>query len=194
MKRILHVFAIFSFILFSSCLEGFKKEPEKLSLTSDFQEIKVLDQYSLSVPKYMKSTTILHDDASLQYMHALKETYVVVIDEDKSEMIEALKIVSSYDEEESVIDNYAKFQSESIMQGLKVSDRSEIKKVVVNGTSARVFELSGQLEDVPYEIKYILGFTEGEEDVYMIMSWTLDSRSERYSGTLRQIIKSFKEI
>ncbi|NER16240.1 hypothetical protein [Spongiivirga citrea] len=186
--------SIILLLLTNSCLDGFKTSPEKLSPAKDFQEVNIQDKYIISVPNYMKSTTILNDEASMQYMNALKETYMVVIDEDKAQMIEALKMVDEYKEDQSVLDNYARFQTTSIMEGLNVGSQSEIKSVTVDGKSARVFEADGRLDGVPYDIQYILGFTEGEEDVYMIMTWTLKSRAERYSGTLRQIIKSFKEI
>jgi len=196
MKLLKLLFASSILLIFtSSCLEGFKSEPEKLSIASDFQEVKVLDKYSLSVPNYMKSTTILNDEATLQYMNGLKETYVVVLDEDKAQIIEALKVLDSYTEGDSLIDNYARYQSTAITEGLEGgSPPSEIKSVVINGKPARVFETNGRLDGVPYDILYILGFTEGEDDVYMIMTWTMKSKAKRYSGTLRQIIKSFKEI
>ncbi len=181
-------------LLTNSCLDALKTSPEKLSRTKDFQEVNVQEKYMISVPNYMNSTDILNDEASIQYMNALKETYMVVIDEDKDQMIEALKVVDDYREDQSVLDNYARFQTTSIMEGLNVGSKSDIKSVIVDGKSARVFEADGHLDGVPYDIKYILGFTEGKEDVYMIMTWTLKSREKRYSGTLRQIIKSFKEI
>ena len=53
--------------------------------------VNIQGKYSLSVPSFLTKVNNLNEDASLQYQHAWKELYVIVIDEAKSEIGTALK-------------------------------------------------------------------------------------------------------
>ena len=55
------------------------------------QNITIGDKYSISIPSFLTKVNNLNDDASLQYQHAWKEFYVIVIDETIEEMQKALE-------------------------------------------------------------------------------------------------------
>jgi hypothetical protein len=69
MKNLSYSF-IFLFLTLWSC----QKE-------ADFQEIKIRNQYALSLPKSLSKVDYLHEDASLQYQNLFTEFYTIVIDE-----------------------------------------------------------------------------------------------------------------
>lgn len=55
------------------------------------QTITVKNRYSVLVPIYMKKLSNLNKNAALQYGDAMKELYLMIIDEPKSEMHKALE-------------------------------------------------------------------------------------------------------
>jgi hypothetical protein len=153
--------------------------------------INVNEEYSLAIPTYMKEMKSLHDEASLEYANVYKETYIVVIDEGKKEFVALFKELDIYDEKLSPLDNYADFQVKSLIESIeKTSDNSvDIK---IKSISSKYHELHGKIDGV--KIGYLLGFVESDNKMFMIMTWTLDSRYNKYENTFKTIQKSFKLI
>ncbi|MDG1246161.1 MAG: hypothetical protein P8P28_00860 [Polaribacter sp.] len=44
------------------------------------------------------------------------------------------------------------------------------------------------------EIGYLLGFIESNQKMYMVMTWTLKERYQKYENTMKTIQKSFTLI
>ena len=144
----------------------------------------------------MTEATDLNAEASLQYQNIVKETYVVVIDEPKEEFIKVFTGIGLYDESMSAIENYAQFQSESLVEMMNdISDRTDLAFTESNGLKRADFTITGMVADVPdYTIYYVLGYVEGASTMYTIMGWTLESRKDRYGADLEQMVASFKEV
>lgn len=151
--------------------------------------------YSLEVPEYMTPATDLNAEASLQYQNVIKETYVVVLDEPKEEFIDVFADLGLYDDSLSPLENYAQFQSESVLEMMrKVAKKTELEFTESEGLKKASFSVVGTVEDVPdLTIYYVLGYVEGANTMYTIMGWTLESRIDRYGVDLDQIVASFKE-
>ncbi len=79
---------------------------ENLSITEDFKQVDVGDQYSVKIPKYMKRTTSLNSEASFQCNNVLKTAYCIIIDEDKKEFVDSFRLLEQYNEDLSVLDNW----------------------------------------------------------------------------------------
>ena len=77
MKKFILIFLAAIFL--SSCQES---DEEKT--------ISIDNKYSLTVPSHLKKRNDLNDDASFQYGNLRKELYIIVIDDAKSEVYEAL--------------------------------------------------------------------------------------------------------
>lgn len=159
------------------------------------QTVSVKD-YSLDVPEYMTEANDLNAEASLQYQNVIKETYVVVIDEPKDEFIKVFSDLGMYDESLSPLENYAQFQSESVVEMMSmVADRTDLEFTEVDGLKKASFTVTGTVADVPdLSIYYVLGYVEGATTMYTIMGWTLESRKGRYGVDLEQMVASFKEM
>ena len=93
---------------------------ENLNIDRDFQSAEINKEYRLKVPDYMIETDELNDEASLQYYHALKETYVIVIDESKQELIDTYELFGGWNDSLSVAENYRDIQVESF--GINMPD------------------------------------------------------------------------
>jgi hypothetical protein len=142
----------------------------------------------------MKEASDLNMEASMQFQNIYKETYLAIIDEDKSDFVEAYKELGAYDSSLSTIGNYRKIQLDYFMERLKVIERSAPKLITIDGRSAEQVEFTGRVAEVDSDIFYIMTFVEGRNDVYMIMTWTLGNSEETYIETFYQMVDSFREL
>ncbi len=193
MKKITALSTVFSlFLLLTSCNMG-NKGAEDLD-ASEFKVESALQLYQISVPKYMKRALDLNQDASLQFQNIFKETYLAIIEEDKSDFVDVFKELGEYDDAQSIAGNYRNVQVDYFTEGMNMISRTEPKKVTINGLNAEQVEFTANVPEVDYDIFYLLTFVEGREHVYMIMEWTLAEYADKYKGTFYQMVDTFTEI
>lgn len=161
---------------------------------SSFKEAKIDNRYSMKLPDYMSSTTTLNDDASLQYQNIIKETYMIVIDEDKQEFVDALNSIGSYDSTASILKNYSKFQAETIKESASEKSNESSKGLKINGFDAEIVEFEGKIPEVPSSVYYMLTFIESADRLYMVMAWTFVDRKDKYKPDFEAAVKSFTEL
>lgn len=177
--------------LTSSCSLITDKKEEKLK-PEDFAAVEINNQYKLSLPKYMTEAKNLSDEASLQYQNVFKETYTTVIDESRQEVIDSFIEFELYDTTLDASVNYRNIQLGMIEEKMKISSKSEPVALKIGGLNAQQVQIDGHVEDIPQEISYLFTFIEGDEHVYMITSWTLKARKEKYLKTFQEISNSFR--
>tara|TARA_R110002126_G_scaffold291189_5_gene450867 strand:+ start:13600 stop:14184 length:585 start_codon:yes stop_codon:yes gene_type:complete len=155
----------------------------------DLKIISVADKYTMAVPEYMTELKSLNDDASFQYANIYKETYTIVINENKQDFIDAFKEIEIYNDSLSPLDNYSDYQIKSTKESM---DNGEYKKLntKIRNLDSNQYEVSGKTEGI--DVNYFVSFIESDEDVYMIMSWTLKNRYKKYKNTFKLIQNSFK--
>jgi hypothetical protein len=197
LKHMKHIFTTISicslsFVLSSCVLNLFKDE--KKAAKADLETISVDGNYSMGIPKFMTKTDGLNDEASLQFQNIFKETYVIVIDENKQEFIDAYKDLDTYDSTTAVIANYADTQVQLTTSSMNVLSKSELKFFPINGNKAANIEIDAEIEGVAAPITYFLTFVEGDENLYFIMAWTLQKYKDDYRETYGEIAKSFKTL
>ncbi len=194
MKRISAISTVFSlFLLLTSCGNMGGKDGGDID-PSEFQAESALQQYQISVPKYMKKATGLNQDASLQFQNVFKETYIAIIDEDKSDFVDVFKELGRYDEAQSIAGNYRNVQMDYFTEGMEIVSETTPKKVTINGLNAEQVEFTARVPEVDYDIFYVLTFVEGRESVYMIMEWTLSEYKDKYKETFYYMADTFTEI
>jgi hypothetical protein len=183
--------AIVCVFTFTSCGD-LKSKKEEVLATADFNVVEIAKEYQLSIPNYMTEAKSLNDAASLQYQNVFKETYTIVIDEDKQTLIDTFLELGEYDTLLSVSENYRTIQSKMLQENMTVNSQSKPLGLKISALDAQQMEFTGSVEGVKQEIAYFLTFIEGREKVYMIMSWTLKERKEKYGKTFDEVSKSFK--
>lgn len=157
----------------------------------DLEEHKVNDLYAISVPDYMKELKYLNDDASFQYANTLKENYIIVIDESKQEFIDAIIEAEMYDSKKSPLENYTDVQLASFTEGINDVNVTELKSNI-KSLDSKQYQFIGNVDDL--DIAYVVSFVEGPENMYMIMSWTLKERYEKYKNTILLTQSTFKTL
>jgi hypothetical protein len=160
---------------------------EKLK-SENYKTVVINDDYSLDIPKYLNEMKALHDEASFEYANIFKEVYVVVLDESKQEFISLFQELELYDDRQTPLENYADFQVKSIRESLGNSKDNRVNLKIRN-ISSKHHELHGTVDGI--EIGYLLGFVESNEKMYMIMTWTLEERYQKYENTMKTIQESF---
>ncbi|NAS29951.1 hypothetical protein GTQ40_03110 [Flavobacteriaceae bacterium R38] len=194
MKKTVKIFlCILLSISMTACLGLNDKKTENLS-ENDFNPVRINNEYVIRIPDYMRKANNLNDDASLQYQNTFRETYIIIIDESKSEFITTFKELGTYNDSVSVIKNYRNVQFQNFEEGLHIDSKSAPRSLIINGLNAETIEFSGQTDDIPLDITYFLTFIEGKNNVYMVMAWTLAERKDKYRNTFEKIVNSFQLI
>lgn len=192
MKHLLHAaFIILGITLMNSCNQSGK---ENLSLNTDFQIVKINNDYEMKIPNYMTETKELNDLAKLQYMNGIKETYVVVMDEPKDDFINTFKSLNMYNDSLSVILNYCEVQLKNMTKAIKNQSVFNRKSSIINGLNSESVNIEGNIDDAKEKISYVFTFIEGKDKIYSIMAWTLKDRMDTYSDTYKKISESFRLI
>jgi hypothetical protein len=157
-----------------------------------FQTITIENKYSITIPSFLTEASGLNADASMQYQHAWKEFYVIVIDESIIDMQKAL-------EENNLVESYSndiKGYSEIILSGFEqkilVSHKSEILDTLINTMPARLLTINGRVENL--DAFYSLAFIQGKERYYQILAWTLSSKEYEHKDEMNRIMYSLKEL
>lgn len=169
------------------------KEALDKALAPETNDVKVASGgYQLSVPKHMSLSYELNSDASLQYENAARELYVIVIDEPKVDFIKEFSADEIYDDNLTPEKNYRLVQMKSLKDAIQFRAEPGIKKTTINGLDAEIVDFTGKVEGIAVDIYYKLAFIEGTKNVYMVMTWTLDSKKNENSAEMDQMLQSFK--
>lgn len=154
-----------------------------------FEEQKVGHVYYMSVPDYMSKTLTLHDNAGLQYMNSIKEAYVLVIDEAKSDLeAVSLKFSNVQDYYDFMLKNYEKSLTDT-----KVKKAETIK---INGYQAIQTELRGKFETEDKKqvsICYLLTAVETKNYFYQIACWSTDENRDKLREDFKKMVSSLRE-
>lgn len=170
------------------------KEKQAKKDPANYKAIDVNNLYSISVPKDMKSTDFLNDEASLQYFNIYKDQYVMVIDESKAEFIEVFQDLDEYDNNKSIIENYADAQLSFFSENLKIRKETGLQSIKMNGREGLRKSAVADVEGVPDPISYQFAFAEGKTNLYLIMSWTTESKARDFYDQQMFMFNSLKEL
>ena len=198
MKKSALLFLVTTLVLFSSCLELGKSVVNNLgsdptsTSESNYKTVSVDSLYQIDLPYYMKAATQLHPESTFQYANIFKEAYFVLIQENKYEYIEAFKQFGEYNSQLPVIENYKNAQESMFKENILNTRIQEYGLKKINGKPARQLKVFGEVDGI--KAAYIVAFVEGENDIFMLMNWTLEDRIDKFENSFEYINGSFKLI
>jgi hypothetical protein len=167
-----------------------------LALTAcDTNKVKmerVGDKFSIETPSYLKKTTELNEDASLQCANGFRELYMMVFDEQISELHDALQeneLEELYSED---LEGYSNLLIDSYMQSIKNFKKTRTIDTTLHTLPAKLFSIKGEVEGV--DVYYIVGCLKGKERYYQIVTWTLAEKEYEYKDIMKKMLYSFREI
>jgi hypothetical protein len=148
------------------------------------------DEFSLKLPKYLSPITTLHEDASLQYQNTVKEVYVIVIDEPKATLDSVLVANQMTESYPTNFEGYANMVRDQFAERVSVETEIEVKPLKSgSGLEMKYFEADASVDNI--DIHYIFGLAAYKEKYYQIVTWTLQSRKDKYAPDMLAIVKSF---
>lgn len=155
--------------------------------------IEINKDYSLELPTFLSATDSLNPNASLQYQNIDKELFVIVIEEDKQEFTR--KIVENKAEEvyPPNLKGYTDIINHSIGETIKISAKTEIEDLEINGLPAKNFTIQGQTQD-KISVYYSFTIIRGTDKYYQIAQWTAKSQKALFEKQIIEIAKSFKQL
>ncbi|PIA77574.1 hypothetical protein BFR04_09035 [Gaetbulibacter sp. 4G1] len=182
----------------SSCIEMLQKAGEGLNSTpattseSNYKTVGIDSLFEIDIPIYMKPLPELNPEAILQYANIYKETYFVVITENKEEYIDLFKRYGEFDNKLPVIENYKNAQKALFIESIDNARIQEYGLANINDYPARQIKIIGEVDGI--KAAYIVAFIEGESDIFMLMNWTTDNRLTKFENSFEYINASFKLI
>ncbi len=162
------------------------QDPDKV------QVVTIEDRYSLTLPAFLKEVSNLNEDASLQYQHAMKEFYVVVIDEPKTELQKALEDNGLTTLYSNNIDGFSDLLIDGMEDVVTIIKKSPVIDTMVNSMPARMVQIHGEIEGI--SAFYSIAYVEGKETYYQIMTWTLASKEKKHTEKMEKILYTLKEL
>ena len=194
-KNVRSVWAVCAFVFMLSCTGSEVKKSKTGNLPErNFKIVKINNEYSVHVPKYMKETDDLNDKASLQYENIYKETYLIVVDEDKQHFIDLSKELGLFNDSVSVTENYQWVHELNINQEVDILKKTETQAISVHDLDTRIMQIDGRVSGTPEDVSFFFAFIEGDKKMYYITAWTTPDKKETYTPDFMNIIKSFRLI
>lgn len=174
---------LFVFIIFVGC---------DSNRDISFESVTSRNGYEIDVLKSMEPTVNLNNEASLQFFDEKRQLFMIVLDESKNEMNEAVES----DEELSTqyssdFEGYTTFLLDNFAYSMNVKRGSRIKDTIINEFPAKTITLVSEIDEV--DIFYSLAFIEGKQKYYQIWTWTYADQEKDYFQIMNKIIYSFKE-
>ena len=147
-----------------------------------FEEKEIGNVYHVSIPGYMTKTFSLNDVASLQFLNSSKETYVIVIEDSKEELLVAGSPFRGPEE------FYRHFEQSFTDQTCKIGPINAMK---INGHSAVQVEITKPFNE--YNVSYLITVIESDTHFYKMLAWTIEDYKDRYLDDFKKIASSFRD-
>lgn len=194
MKKKLFGYFCFVFLCFLvSC--GNSEEGKRTSIdTSQYKTESLEGNFQISIPKKMKKASQLNPDASMQFEDKNTNSYLVVIKENRFDFLKAYGAAGVLDNDLSDIGNYRKIQVAYFLKRLTLIEAGEPNALTINGKKAEQIEFNCQVPNANSNIFYVMTFVEGDDELYMIISWTPSLLEEEHKETFYAMANSFTEL
>jgi hypothetical protein len=162
--------------------------------TSDTRKVTISDQYSMMIGKHMKEDKTLNDEASLQYADTEEELYIIVIDEVTKDFTNTFRSVKGWDNNMTAAENYRRVQMASLKKKIKFKGKPVITKTKAGTLAMEIVDVTAKVSGIDSPIFYKVGFLEGGDHLYMVMSWTLADMKTRHSREMEEMISSIRMV
>lgn len=162
-----------------------------VSCNGKVQTVNIKHRYSLEIPNDFTEVKDLNAEASLQFQNTLKDIYIIVIDEPKTELSKAIADNNLQDVYSNTLEGYSKLITDGMDSSIAVKKMPDFREKTIDGLKAR--ELSFKGLSSGNQVYWKLAFIEGNNRYYQIMVWTQADNQKKHEKQMQAIIDSFKE-
>lgn len=138
-------------------------------------------KFQITVPPGWSKTSELHDKAEIQAANKLKELYVIVLSEDQTDFASDM-----------TLDKFTEITRNSLLKNYEAPHATDIQTISISGNEARQYELRGTSAHVA--VVLIVTTVRTPTHYHQILAWTLPSKWNASSATLREVIESFRSL
>ena len=174
---------------------GNSEEKKSTSIdTSDYKTETLDGNFQISIPKELKKASQLNPDAAMQFENKNTNNYLVVIKENRFDFLKAYGAAGALNSDLSDIGNYREIQVDYFLKRLTLIEAGEPKALTINGKKAEQIEFTCLVPNANSNIFYVMTFVEGDDELYMIISWTPSLLEEEHRETFYAMADSFTEL
>lgn len=177
----------------TNALDGFFNKIKEATSTK-YDTIEINNLYSIEIPDYMVSTTALNDKASLQYNNIYKEKYIIVVEDDREQIVKEFKESGIEFEDNEILVQFARAKENFLILGDQVVGEIDRNDLKAGNLAGKLVEFDSRVSGIPESITYYIAFIEGADHFYTVMAWTLSRRKKAYSAEVNKMLTSFKEL
>jgi hypothetical protein len=169
------------FFYMAGCITVTNKNAEETT----FHEVKINDLYSVQLPTYLKpSSTLLNDDASLQYSDTIRNFYIIVIDEMRAKL-------NAKDKNATLVE-FFETSTSNIAGSLTNVQSSNPEQIKVNGLDAYKITIIGKHDGLTMIYKCCI--IESLSHFYQVYCWTIADLLANNEKDMDVTLNSFKEL
>jgi hypothetical protein len=157
-----------------------------------YEKVESRSGYSIHVLSSMEPSTDLNSEASIQFLDQNKQLFMIVLDENKDEMNNAVESNEALSEKYSAdFKGYSTFLLDNFANSMEVKSGTKIKDTVIHDLPAKTINLVSEIDGV--DIFYALAFIEGVDKYYQVWTWTYAHLEEDHYPRMKEILFSLKE-
>lgn len=138
------------------------------------------NKYQMAIPFGWKENKKLNSDAALQASDEENKDYVIVICEDKQDLIRTL-----------TLNQYSKIVENHLDKSISNCQIISSTNIKINNHRGIQFEITGVVNNA--KVRYLYVILETKDNFQQIIAWTLDTNYTQNKWQLLKIIRSFKE-
>jgi len=136
-------------------------------------------KYEITVPGNMSEAPSLNKDAQLTAASRLKELYVFVLTNKKSDYADG-----------QTLERHADVLRNATLKELSDGDSTTPEKITIDGNEARRYRITGKRDGV--KLAYFMTVVETADAFHHIWTWTEGSKADENEPILNRIADSFR--
>ena len=139
-------------------------------------------KYQVGLPSgWSEDEEIKEDNFNIAVSNRLKDSYFVILSEDKKEFSENIDLGIYYG-----------LVQKNLSTTVENSQLGQVSDIKIGGYNAKQFEISGEVDYV--KIQYLITLVETPNGYHQLMGWTSPTRYNQNKSDLITIVNSFKEV
>ncbi len=135
--------------------------------------------YTIEKPASWNEMDDLSDEADVQMGNELREAYLVVLTESKSDFVDGFDLQS-----------FSDLVRSSLTDGTDAYTETGPEVIQINGMPAIRYEIDGEIDNL--RLKYWHVCIDTGEDYHQVLAWSLPSRFERNAADFAQALMSIR--
>lgn len=160
-------------------------------LENGLKEVFVGNRYKVCLPPTMQETLELNDEALLQYKDEENDIYIIGIDETAVEFMEIHKEYGTYDNTQTLLENYKTIQLRSFTEEMEVFSKYDEREIHCMDISSMITDFEARVKGIPFPIYYVILFVEAHQYLYMLITWTSANKRSKNEQQINKILHSF---